>query len=837
MASVDSFDKLPDDVLLSMIEDPLFDENDPSWQESAEDYMADAATLDAVDITSGAPINVRAAVNAAQSEEDRLATLKNFYPGAVRVEDLSPEYGSQRFGAGNFVYEDPETQELTLFDERGGWIFGASIADLTADIGPEIAETVGAIGGGIAGAIGGLAAAPFTAGVVNPVTGALAGEGLGSASARESYIGLLNYFGETEDNRTLGEVGKDFAITAGLNAAAGPVLAKFWQGIKLTGNSVRYAADTMSVEAREAYKKLKSVVTNPLPGQISLNPMTNLLEKVLSNVPLASKTMHTAAKRTLVEIEEYALNLAQRYGGVRTQTEAAEELLKKGDIDEGIPAGSLRQAKQRYKDQSNVNYKAVQDMLPDGNIKNIDALEQLSEDLIIASRTAVGDRNSATGLANLEPILKDFSEGVLNWKDLRRLRTQLMDDTRSSVANGATSQSQKNEIKRVIGAITEALDGHIGSFGDEALEESYKAANKYVRTNMDKMSGPIAYIDNILNKEGSTIESALRGIVNGTKDGPAGIIKLKEVLTPEEFAVLPGYILGRMGLPTPGMAEGVELGVETGAEYIAKSGFSANRFMNAWNTMSKEAKDVLFKGSDFADLGKELDNLAFVVERVRDAAKIGANPSGTAQSAHALGWLLAAGGGGATLGLEFGLGSVVGPAGVAKLMTRPAFVRWLAEGTEIVARNPNSMAQHIRRLVQIQAANPEIRDEIRALLQGLQGETTEPLASNTSSSAQTAPMNPSESAFRQVSTAEVSDKLMPDAIRPEEMQARMAATQPAPTDMPLFEDLEPAGGLASMAPSMGGFDSSMSPTIVPSEVDREIAMRMNARNSGIAGLV
>jgi len=65
----------------------------------------------------------------------------------------------------------------------------------------------------------------------------------------------------------------------------------------------------------------------------------------------------------------------------------------------------------------------------------------------------------------------------------------------------------------------------------------------------------------------------------------------------------------------------------------------------------------------------------------------------------------------------------------------------------------------------------------------------------------------------------------------------MASTQPAPTDMPLFEDLEPSGGLASMGPAMGGFDSSMSPTIVPSASDREIAERMKARSSGIAGLV
>jgi hypothetical protein len=75
---------------------------------------------------------------------------------------------------------------------------------------------------------------------------------------------------------------------------------------------------------------------------------------------------------------------------------------------------------------------------------------------------------------------------------------------------------------------------------------------------------------------------------------------------------------------------------------------------------------------------------------------------------------------------------------------------------------------------------------------------------------------------------------MPGAIRPEEMQARMAATQPTPTDMPLFEDLETdTSGLASM----GGFDASMSPSIVPSAVDREIAERMRARSSGIAGLV
>jgi len=819
MSKIDSFDDLPNDVLLAMMEDPLFDKDSTTWQESAENYMADAMVFDSIDIKSGAPANVRASVAAAQSEDDRLLTLKNFYPDAVRVEDLSPEFGAQRFGSGNFVYENPETQELTLFDERGGLIFGASLRDLTADIGPEIAETFGAIGGGIAGAIGGAAATPFTAGVVNPITGALAGEGLGSASAREAYIGILNHFGETEDNRTLGELGKDFTFTAGLNAVAGPVLAKFWNGLKMTGNSVRYVADTMSVEAKEAYKKLTSVVSNPTPGQLTLNPMTNMLEKVLNNLPGSSKLMHESAKRTLVEVERYAADLASKFGGARTGTEAGEELLRKGDVDAGINPGSLRQAKQRYKDQSNKNYNEVNQLLPDGNIMEIGPLVQLSEDLTIASGTAVGNRVSATGLATLEPILKDFSEGVLDWNNLRKLRTKLMADTRNPVASGSTSQSQKNEIKQVIGAITEVLDGHVGSFGDEALENSYKNANTYVRTNMDRMNGPISYIDNILNREGSTIESSLRGIINGTKDGPSGVRKLKEVLTPEEFSVLPGYMLGRMGLPTPGMAEGVELGVETGAEYIAKSGFSPNTFMKNWNNMSREAKDVLFKNSEFTELGKELDNLSFVVERIRDSAKLAGNPSGTAQSFHALGWLGAVGTAGAYGSFEMGLGTIVAPRGVAKLMTSPGFVKWLAEGTEIVATNPNSMANHVRRLVQIQAANPEIRDEVRAILQGLQGETTEPMPENQTVSMQTGPMSANEGKFRQVATSEVANKLMPnnnqlaqsiDSFAMPEVGGSMFASQ-------------------SQDPML-----MQSPTILPDERDREIAMRQQA---GIAGLV
>ena len=60
--------------------------------------------------------------------------------------------------------------------------------------------------------------------------------------------------------------------------------------------------------------------------------MTNLVEKILNNLPIASKTMHETSKRTLVELQRATLDLAEKFGGVRTQTEAAEKLLKEGKI-------------------------------------------------------------------------------------------------------------------------------------------------------------------------------------------------------------------------------------------------------------------------------------------------------------------------------------------------------------------------------------------------------------------------------------------------------------------------------------------------------------------------
>ena len=186
-----------------------------------------------------------------------------------------------------------------------------------------------------------------------------------------------------------------------------------------------------------------------------------------------------------------------------------------------------------------------------------------------------------------------------------------------------------------------------------------------------------------------------------------------------------------------------------------------------------------------------------------------ANPSGTARVMGALG-IFGVGACDAGLGkyvgsegFEYGLSSLIAPYMSAKLLTNRQFVNWLAEGVEKAAYDPNSFGQHVRRLYQIYEVNPDIREEIRAITAGLTQDTIEPIPfQNSKSTPQATDPVTNEQAFREVSNAEVAGKLLPDNINLEE---RITS----------FE-------LPTVSADQ---DLAVSPTVVPDERDREIAMR------------
>ena len=147
-------------------------------------------------------------------------------------------------------------------------------------------------------------------------------------------------------------------------------------------------------------------------------------------------------------------------------------------------------------------------------------------------------------------------------------------------------------------------------------------------------------------------------------------------------------------------------------------------------------------------------------------------------------------------------------------MTNSRFENWLGESIEKAAYDPNSLGQHVRRLVQIYQLEPGIRDQIEAVANGHIGELAEPNPDLDAQNVQDqAPEVTNELSFREVSNREVSDKLIGTQI-PQLTKQIESFTMPTVAD--------PDRQLA------------MSPTVLPDERDREIAMR---EAGGIGSLV
>ena len=842
-----ALETLPDDILLEMATPISATSSEVKFDDDFLMKIAEQNLSNSVDTKTGAPASVRAQVAAAQKPEDRLNTLRGFYPDAIPVEVFDPEYGATKFGRGNFIFTNPETGKRQLFDEDFR-IFGIPAPTLGdfADIGPEIAETVGAIGGGIAGAaLGAAAGAPTVFGSIPAATaGFVVGEGLGSASAREAYISALDFFGEVEDSRTGLERFGDFMTTAAINAAAGPIVSKIAQGVKfVAGAPIRYSQKSLSVPAKEALERMnRAGVSNPTAGQVTANPVANLFESALAKAPTSTTTMRINAQQTLRELEDSALKLAEKYGGVRSTSEAAEKVME-----------AAQRARATYDNQVNEMYARVQDLIPPTTTSDGLAVQRFAAKYIEAAGTATGKPELNPALRQAEMVLKDAKDGVLTFQRLKDFRTSLMRTVRKAESQGALSGPEA-KVKELIGYVTQDLDNLVmkasaasamgamrRSIKDHDIIGAYKAANAFVKENMKK-GGDIAFVDAVIKNGEAEATGALRYVLQGSKEGGERFERLRRQFDDEEYGVLAGFMLGKMGLPTPSLAGISELGEEAskrGAQAISEAGFSPATFIKNWNTLSKEAREAMFKGTEYQNLAPALDDLVFSIDRVGKAAADMANPSGTARVIAAMGMLGVFGAESmfgkmiGAEGFEYGFGGLIGPYAAAKLMTNKDFVKWLSSGVEKAAFNPNSFGQHIRRLVQISEVNPDIRDEINAVVQGLTQEQIEPSSSENASSQTSVNENPTgnEMRFRESSSKEISDKLLPNR---EEMLSQMDSlgkSSPSSFDsVSLFSPLPSIASSGSM-PSA----SSLSPTILPNEQDRELAMRRQA-TGGIAGL-
>jgi uncharacterized protein YbjQ (UPF0145 family) len=803
-----NFENLPNSVLLEMVNSKKPNQGNLTTSEINKLSMEELN--DSVNTKKGASAKARLGVSVATTPEDKLATLRQFYPDALPVEVFDPENGVINFGAGNFIFTDPETNQLTTFDEDFR-IFGIPVPSARdfIDAGPLLAEVTGGITGAMVGGTTGSLTGPL-----GTVGGMAVGEGVGSTGAREAYMNIAEYFGETIDTRSGLEKFGDLGTTFAINTAAGPVTSKIFNGVKYVfGEPIRYMTGALTKDSKKAYENMKSLgITNPTPGQITGNPALNLAESALSNLPPSTKIMRENASQTISQIDQASKRLAQKYGGIRTYEETATELLD-----------SAQKARARYDIKVDEMYDDIRKLVPDSITSPAKNTQMFVDKYLAESTLATGKRYMEPSLGLAEQVLKDAQDGKLTFNALKNFRSSLGKDISSFSSAGAVPDGQQAKIKELYGYISKDLDDLIKQTGDTSVESMYKQANKFVHENM-RPGGDIAFIDGVLAKGQTDATGALNFILRGSKVSGEPIRRLRSQYTDDEFNVLSGFMLGRMGLPTPSVASVSELteGLKTGAEYVSDMGFSPSTFIKNWNNLSKEAKDVLFRGTPHEKLVPELDNLVTTVQRIGKTAQEMSNPSGTARIGYTMGLLTGTGVAGSTGGFDWGVTSFLTPYATAKIFTNPAMVKWFTNGLEIATYNPQSFGQHVRRLYSVWEANPEIRDEVRQMINGMSQDSIEPIEYQKSQSGNGVPEVKNELSFRDVVPNSVANKVVPvqNANLKNEIESMLSSVNQS--DIPLVPPV------TSVTP-----EAMLSETILPNPDDREIAQRMmGARGIG-----
>jgi hypothetical protein len=619
----------------------------------------------------GAPAGVRAAVGAAQTPEDRLATLRRTYPDA------------QPYQSDNFAFTHPSTGRRTIYNPPGlDWGDAASI-------GPEIGEMAG-------GAVGGALAAPAAVAGAVP-TGGLsllavpAGVGLGAAAGRQIVTGTAVASGQTVDTRGPGRQMLDAGTTALGNAAAVPAgnaLAGLARGA-MGPVSRAFGART----GQAALDDFANAGVTPSAGAVTGNRGVQMIEQGLEKTPGGVEPIRSLAERQASELGDAAERTARMYGQPGDPAAAGA----------GLRAGATA-ATERFAGRQEQLYDAAFNLIGRDTPTALPSVERLGQTIAANLAQAPESRRAVLQpvLQRIEALATDGQNG-LPFEALRSVRTDL-GRLINGPPNAATAPSSDTMVylRQLYGALTEDMGAAARAAGPDAAQ-ALNLADRYTRFGRN-VSMPA--LERILDS-GTDLQAYRLVFPASGKPDAQTLLRLRRNLQPEEWNTLAATVLDRMGTARPGVQ---------GAEGDT---FSVATFLTNWNKLRESgdaAAHVLFGGGPNAALRPELDRLARVAERLKDVQSM-ANPSGTARNLIAGAGMLAAGQdvveGDWKGALGIGALGIVAPRYAANLITNPQFVRWLA-GAAPQLQNPSLQRQALARLGAVAEANPELRDAIEA---------------------------------------------------------------------------------------------------------------------------
>lgn len=443
-------------------------------------------------------------------------------------------------------------------------------------------------------------------------------------------------------------------MLAGLAGGLGPDLLGTGGAAAVRGLVRGRNGDAMS----QTIKDFESVGATPSVGQASGNRAIQGVESLLSGAPTSTGVMSRFAEKQAEDIGaglgRMADNLSRNASGER-----AGRAIESGVQTFNNNVGAMRRALYWQADQ----------FIPSNTPMPLSNTQQALGVLITPNPGA-----AATTGALVNPKIQQMAQnlsadlqangGAIPYAAVKDLRSRIGEALSDY---SLTPDSTTREYRKLYAALSQDLEQAAKGMGQDA-ERAAKRANNYTKYS----SARLEQIERVVDKNGGP-EKVFNAAMQGTRDGGTTLHAVMQSLPPDGQKAVTAAVIKRMGMATPG------------AQDAAGDVFSAATFMTNWNRVSPEAKRALFDryGPSFS---KNMDQIARVANNIKQGSRVYANPSGTANKAAAYTY-------GASLVASMfdptliSTGSLIvggiGANGVARYLTDPRAVRWLAKATEM----------------------------------------------------------------------------------------------------------------------------------------------------------
>jgi len=636
--------------------------------------------------TTGAPVGVRAAVGAATTGEDKLSTLRKFFPDA------------QQYDKDNFIYTDPKTKRPTLMNENNPVFFGIplpTVGDI-AGAAPEIVEMVGS-------GVGAAVMSPF-----GP-PGMVGGAGAGGALFKKLYEMGMQYGGPTVETRPGMEQATGVTKDITVNAAG----QRFGQLVEAGLPKLLTPIQEKIAGIRQGVPQAAARLGIPLPaGVATQSPAIQRLEAGLLQTPGGAQVigpmydeMGNVMGTRATEIGEQ-LSRATKGPGVTPGVMFTEKGGLGKFVQESADAAGKRFAQRREQiDDIVANAVGSQNRFPASNTGQL-----------VADLQAEIARSPQTFGPMLQPVIDRAMRVVTDAKSgfggvpfdaLRSMRTAVGKELDRPDISGLT---QTPALARLYDALRKDVVAAADQSGDIA-SRAIRLHDRYVRFNREVN---LPALQRIVDQDLDV--AAANMALSGTKDGIGRLQLLRRNFKPDEWDTVSASVWQQLGNAKAGVKEGAEMGTSSYQ-------FSPTTFLTNWNNLSDSAKTVLFSGERYRNIIPAMNDMVKVATGARETGKM-VNTSNTAGAQMVTSALLGGGGmvGGGAAGLDATsalLGGAAALSGLvltsntaAKLLESPRFIRWVSDTSRAVVNNPNSLSAQIGKLMAIGQAEPGMKDAI-----------------------------------------------------------------------------------------------------------------------------